>query len=182
MIRPSFRPLRPGLCRERHGSQGDPSGSFADLDSRAFLPVMKNYGRGTETPLGACSGNIPQRQNQSPAVAGLHKTTACKICINSHKIVFAAFCHSRVVLRVFAPSGGPWGCFFGASGHAVPIPGRMPLPIATSFAVVFCPVFAFHAPALFPRASIPVVPTGYCRGWRVALPPRPPKKAERPKP
>ena len=40
----------PDLCRERRGSQGDPSGSFAGLDSRAFLPAM--------TTRGARDGNV----------------------------------------------------------------------------------------------------------------------------
>jgi hypothetical protein len=73
MIRPAFRPLRPVLCRERRGSQGQAlPGRFAGLDSRAFLPAMKNCGRGTETPSGAWSRNSPQRQKrQNPAVAGL---------------------------------------------------------------------------------------------------------------
>ena len=45
------------------------------------------------------------------------------------------------------------------------------MPLMVSFGAVL----AFHPMTLFPRASIPVVPTGHCRGWRVALPPRPPK-------
>jgi len=119
MTRPGFRPLRPVLYRERRGSQGDPSGGFADLDSRAFLPAMKNCGRGTETPTGACSGNTQQRQNQSLAVAGLYRTTICKSCKNGLKVVFAAFCRQRVGLRDFAPSAGPLWRFFVMSGHAV---------------------------------------------------------------
>jgi len=62
MSRPAFRPLRPILCRKRRGSQGNPSGRFADLDSRSLLPAMNACGRGTETHPGAWSGNIPQRQ------------------------------------------------------------------------------------------------------------------------
>ena len=53
MSRPAFRPLRPVLCRERRGSQGNPAGRFAVLDSLALLPAMKHCGRGTETPSGA---------------------------------------------------------------------------------------------------------------------------------
>jgi hypothetical protein len=56
--------MRPVLCRERRGSQGNPAGRFADLDSRALLPAMITCGRGTETPQGAWSGNIPQRQSR----------------------------------------------------------------------------------------------------------------------
>jgi len=48
----------------------------------------------------------------------------------------------------------------------------------TPFAVSFWPVFAFHIPALFRRASIPVVPTGYNGSWRVTAVPSTPERAK----
>jgi len=102
------------LCRERRGHQGQTlTGRVAGLAPRAFLPAINTHGRGTETPLGACSGNTQQKQNQSLVVAGLYRTTPCKSCKNDLEIVFAAFCHQRVGLRGFALSSGPWGHFLG---------------------------------------------------------------------
>ena len=42
----------------------------------------------------------------------------------------------------------------------------------------FLPVLALHSPALFPRASIPVVPTGYSGSWRVTAVPSTPERAK----
>ena len=124
MIRPGFRPLRPLLCRERRGRQGNPAGRVAGLDPRACLTAINTCGRGTETPLGACSGNTQQRQNQSLAVAGPYRTTPCKSYKNCIKIVFATFCRQRVALKSFAPSGDLLWRFFGVSGHAILTSGR----------------------------------------------------------
>ena len=112
IMRPAFRPLRPILCRERHGRQEQAlTGRFAALDTRAFLPAIKTCGRGTETPSGACSGNTTQRQrqeSQNPAVAGLYRTTPCKSRINALRVVFAALRIPLVALRGFLLSQGFW--------------------------------------------------------------------------
>ena len=57
--------------------------------------------------------------------------------------------------------------FVSIKDPAVESPEIMPLTVS------FGLVLAFHPSALSPGASIPVVPTGHCRGWRVAPPPRP---------
>jgi len=92
MIRPAFRPLRPVVCREQRGHQGNPAGGFTGLDPRAFLPATDTCGRGTEMPPGACSGNTPQRrENQNGDLAGFYRTTYCKSCKNALRIAFVAF-------------------------------------------------------------------------------------------
>jgi hypothetical protein len=150
MIHPAFRPLRPVLCRERRGHQGQTlTGRFAGLDPRAFLPAMNTCGRGTETPPGACSRNTLQRQNpesQNLDVTGLHGTITCKSCKNSLKIVFAAFCRSTDRLEGFyARKRSFWAFFQGIRSCLPAAPFHTGEEITVSFLVLHMDKFKKEA-------------------------------------